>query len=181
MKRRRLNDKHPPPLVAPSATSSSPESPLSQESLLPIQFKRPAGSSSCRTLGRAAADLAQMSGDAADAELLDWRSENQKKEDYETTAKLGNRLHYKDIAGDHCGKRGRERKSIIRSEWSKLSAQSKRGVYERVEAELPLNAEEQLRVRRFLMFARCVTSPDPKQSVNGLLPARQTSTPHVPR
>ena len=111
MKRRRLNDKHPPPLVAPSATSSSPESPLSQESPLPILFKLPAGSSSCLTLGRAVADLAQLSGDAADAELLDWRSENQKKEDYETTAKLGKRLHYKDIAGDHCGKQGERAQS----------------------------------------------------------------------
>ena len=143
MKRRRLSDKQPPPLVASSATSSSPESPLSQESPLPILFKRPAGSSSCLTLGRAVADLAQLSGDAADAELLDWRSENHKKADYETTAKLGKRLHYKDIAGDHCGKQGKERKAIIRSEWSKLSAQSKRGVYERVEAELQLNAKEQ--------------------------------------
>ena len=81
------------------------------------------------------ADLAVLSGDAAESELLDWRSDIQKKEDYEATARLGRRLHYQDIALDHCGKSGKERKTIIRGEWSKLSAQLKRGVYERVEAE----------------------------------------------
>ena len=125
---------------------------------MPILFKRPAGSSSSLTRQRALADLAQLSGDAAEPELMDWRSDIQKKEDYETTARLGRRLHYQDIALDHCGKSGKERKAIIRSEWTKLSAPLKRAVYERVEAELPLNAHEQVHLRRFLMFARCVSS-----------------------
>jgi hypothetical protein len=157
-KKRRLIDKQPPPLVASSASSSWPESPSSGESPLPILFKRPAGSSSSLTRQRALADLAQVSGDAAEPELMDWRSDIQKKEDYETTARLARRLHYKDVAADHCGKSGKERKSIIRSEWTKLSAPLKRGVYERVEAEVSLNADERVRLRRFLMLARCASS-----------------------
>ena len=68
------------------------------------------------------ADLAVLSGDAAESELLDWRSDIQKKEDYETTARLGRRLHYQDITLDHYGKSGKGRNAIIRGEWSKFSA-----------------------------------------------------------
>ena len=183
MKRRRLIDKQPPPLVASSACSSSPESPSSAESPLPILFKRPAGRCSPLTRQRAAADLAQLSGDAEEAELMDWRSDIQKKEDFETTSRLGRRLHYKDVALDHCGKSGKERKYIIRGEWSKLSAPLKRAVYERVEAELPLNAHEQVHLRRFLMFARCVSSRvhDAFKRGKHTFLSRQTGIIHVPR
>ena len=175
MKKRRLKEKQPPSLVASSATSSSPESTFSAESRLPIvQFKRPA-SRKCQGCTRpGAADTSEMPADAGDPEILDWRSELQKKVDYDTTVKLGKRLHYKDIAGNHSGKSGKERKKQIRADWSKLSAADKRAVYERAEAELQLTDADKLHLRRFLMFARKWESGVPvRPSVDCFLRAKQ--------
>jgi hypothetical protein len=111
MKKRRLIEKQPPSLVASSATSSSPESTFSAVSRLPIvQFKRPASRKGQGCTRPGAADTSEVPADAGDAEILDWRSELQKKVDYDTTVKLGKRLHNKDIAGNHSGKSGKERK-----------------------------------------------------------------------
>ena len=116
-----------------------------------------------------------MPADAGDPEILDWRSELQKKVDYDTTVKLGKRLHYKDIAGNHSGKSGKERKNQIRAEWSKLSAADKRAVYERAEAELQLFDADTLHLRRFLMFARQWTQSGApvRPSVDCFLRAKQ--------
>ena len=176
MKKRRLKEKQPPSLVASSATSSSPESTFSAESRLPIvQFKRPASRKGQGCTRPGAADTSEVPADAGDAEILDWRSELQKKVDYDTTVKLGKRLHYKDIAGDHSGKSGKERKTQIRAEWGKLNAAGKRAVYERAEAELQLTAEDQLHLRRFLMFARQWTQSGApvRPSVDCFLRAKQ--------
>ena len=175
MKKRRLKEKQPPSLVASSATSSSPESTFSAVSRLPIvQFKRPASRKGQGCTRPGAADTSEMPADAGDAEILDWRSELQKKVDYDTTVKLGKRLHYQDISGNHSGKSGKERKNQIRAEWSKLSAADKRAVYERAEAELQLTAQDKLHLRRFLMFARKWESGVPvRPSVDCFLRAKQ--------
>ena len=175
MKKRRMNEKQPPSLVASSATSSSPESTFSAESRLPIvQFKRPASRKGQGCTRPGAADTSEMPADAGDTDLLDWRSENQKKVDYDTTVKLGKRLHYQDISGNHSGKSGKERKNQIRAEWSKLSAAGKRAVYERAEAELQLTDADKLHLRRFLMFARKWESGVPvRPSVDCFLRAKQ--------
>ena len=157
-KRRRLLVNQPPLLLASSATSSSSELPFSGSSELPIQFKRPAARCPLDTARQELADMCEASPELP--QVVDWRSNDQKEADYHVVVKLGRRLHYKDTAMDHCGKAGKEHKTLIRAAWCNLSPQAQRAVYERLEQEMDLDVRQKLHVNRLLVFARCATSDE---------------------